>query len=56
LGGVITDSIGLIHTPWIGAVMVLGAVVLTAWSIALERKDKKMTANSTCDSKTVFSS
>ncbi|MFH7819641.1 MFS transporter [Neobacillus thermocopriae] len=56
LGGVITDSIGLIHTPWIGAVMVLGAVVLTAWSMALERKDKRMTANSTCDSKTVFSS
>ncbi|MED3623515.1 MULTISPECIES: MFS transporter [Neobacillus] len=56
LGGVITDSIGLIHTPWIGAVMVLGAVVLTAWSMALERKDKRMTANSTCDSKTVYSS
>ena len=56
LGGVITDSIGLIHTPWIGAVMVLGAVVLTAWSMALERKDKRMTANSTCDSKTIYSS
>lgn len=39
LGGVITDSIGLIHTAWIGALMVLGAVILTGWSRALERKD-----------------
>ncbi|KHE68286.1 MFS transporter [Halobacillus sp. BBL2006] len=30
LGGVIVDSIGLIHTPWIGAIMVVGAVILTA--------------------------
>ncbi|MFD2672128.1 MFS transporter [Marinicrinis sediminis] len=29
-GGLIVDSIGLIHTPWIGAVMVVGAIVLTA--------------------------
>ncbi|MFC3886070.1 MFS transporter [Bacillus songklensis] len=41
LGGVITDSIGLIHTAWIGALMVLGAVILTGWSRALERKDQK---------------
>jgi predicted MFS family arabinose efflux permease len=41
LGGVITDSIGLIHTTWIGALMVLGAVILTSWSRALERKDQK---------------
>jgi len=41
LGGVITDSIGLIHTAWIGAVMVLGAVILTSWNIALEKKDQK---------------
>jgi predicted MFS family arabinose efflux permease len=44
LGGVITDSIGLIHTPWIGALMVLGAVILTDWSRALERKDQKSVA------------
>ncbi|MDQ1914032.1 MFS transporter [Paenibacillus sp. GD4] len=44
LGGVITDSIGLIHTAWIGALMVLGAVVLTGWSMALERKDRKRAA------------
>jgi multidrug resistance protein len=42
LGGVITDSIGLIHTSWIGALMVLGAVVLTGWSRFLERKDGKV--------------
>jgi predicted MFS family arabinose efflux permease len=41
LGGVITDSIGLIHTTWIGALMVLGAVILTGWSRALEQKDKQ---------------
>lgn len=40
LGGVVTDSIGLIHTTWVGALMVLGAVMLTAWSRALENKDE----------------
>jgi predicted MFS family arabinose efflux permease len=38
LGGLITDSIGLIHTSWIGALMVLVAAVLTGFSRALERK------------------
>ncbi|MBP0727224.1 MFS transporter [Bacillus sp. RG28] len=41
LGGIVTDSIGLINTPWIGALMVLGAVILTAWSRSLENKDQK---------------
>ncbi|MFD6442172.1 MFS transporter [Peribacillus sp. NPDC060186] len=41
LGGVITDSIGLIHTAWIGGVMVFVAVILTGWSRALESKDRK---------------
>lgn len=40
LGGLITDSIGLIHTSWIGAVMVLLAAILTGFSRALERKDQ----------------
>ncbi|MCP6682560.1 MFS transporter [Bacillus nakamurai] len=40
VGGVITDSIGLIHTAWIGALMVLGAVVLTGWSRLLEKRDQ----------------
>jgi predicted MFS family arabinose efflux permease len=42
LGGIITDSIGLIHTAWIGGFMVLGAVILTGWSRTLESKDQKM--------------
>ncbi|KRF67516.1 MFS sugar transporter [Bacillus sp. Soil768D1] len=42
LGGIITDSIGLIHTAWIGGVMVLVAVILTGWSRALESKDRKL--------------
>lgn len=37
-GGLIVDSIGLIHTPWLGGVMVLGAVFLTGW---LKKLDKK---------------
>ncbi|WP_028552428.1 MFS transporter [Paenibacillus sp. UNC451MF] len=39
LGGIVADSIGLINTPWVGALMVLGAVVLTGWSRVLEKKD-----------------
>jgi multidrug resistance protein len=39
VGGLIVDSIGIIHTPWIGGVMVLGAVALTAWSAALEKRE-----------------
>ncbi|MBB6672070.1 MFS transporter [Cohnella nanjingensis] len=39
LGGVVTDSLGLIHTTWVGAIMVLFAVALTGWSRALERRD-----------------
>jgi MFS transporter, DHA1 family, inner membrane transport protein len=31
VGGLIVDGLGLIHTPWIGALMVGGAVLLTAW-------------------------
>ncbi|WP_045518335.1 MFS transporter [Neobacillus niacini] len=45
LGGVITDSIGLIHTSWIGALMVIGAVILTGWSRKLEQKDETLTVN-----------
>ncbi|PID06457.1 MULTISPECIES: MFS transporter [unclassified Sporosarcina] len=39
LGGVVTDSIGIIHTPWIGASMVMFAAILTGISRLLERKD-----------------
>ncbi|MBL0389016.1 MFS transporter [Tumebacillus sp. ITR2] len=40
-GGLITDSIGLRHTPWIGALMVVLAVLLTGWSLGLEKKAQK---------------
>ncbi|MEC0173743.1 MFS transporter [Paenibacillus favisporus] len=39
LGGIVTDHLGLIHTAWIGSIMVAAAVLLTWWSRALERKD-----------------
>lgn len=39
LGGVITNSLGLIHTTWIGALMVLFAVLLTGWSRKLEKNE-----------------
>lgn len=38
VGGIVVDTIGLIHTPWIGGAMVLGAVLLTMWSMAIEKK------------------
>lgn len=44
LGGVINDSIGLIHTTWVGALMVLIAVILTAWAKMLESKDQHVPA------------
>ncbi|MFC0524824.1 MFS transporter [Pontibacillus salicampi] len=41
VGGLIVDSIGLIHTPWIGGVMVVGAVLLTAWLRRMETANRK---------------
>ncbi|MGO4371845.1 MFS sugar transporter, partial [Paenibacillus sp. MCAF20] len=41
LGGVIAGGIGIIHTAWIGSIMVAGAVVLTGWVRKLEAKDTK---------------
>lgn len=38
LGGVVNDSIGLIHTTWVGALMVLIAAILTIWAQYLEQK------------------
>lgn len=37
LGGHIVADIGLIHTAWIGALVVLGALALTFWSGRLDR-------------------
>lgn len=39
LGGRVTDSLGLVHTGWVGAVMVAAAVILTGWSYILQRKE-----------------
>jgi len=39
LGGIITDSIGLIHTTWVGAIMVTAAALLTGWSRKLEKQE-----------------
>ncbi|MDT3720681.1 MFS transporter [Pseudomonas oryzihabitans] len=39
LGGLIVARFGLIHTGWIGALVVLGAWALTAWSGRLDRRD-----------------
>jgi predicted MFS family arabinose efflux permease len=41
LGGLVTNSIGIIHTTWIGALMVLTAVLLTGYSHWLERKETR---------------
>lgn len=38
IGGLVADSIGLVHTPWVGGIMVLVAVVLTMVSKRLEAK------------------
>ncbi|MDB5054913.1 MAG: sugar transporter [Bacilli bacterium] len=38
VGGVVIDSMGLVHTPWIGALMVVIAIILTGISAKLERK------------------
>ncbi|NRD76843.1 MFS transporter [Bacillus sp. BRMEA1] len=42
LGSLVTDSIGLIHTTWTGAIMVFAAILLTGVSWALEKKEKAM--------------
>ncbi|MGW8959400.1 MFS transporter [Paenibacillus sp. NPDC055715] len=39
VGGMVTDALGLIHTTWIGAIIVFAAVLLTGWSRTLEKRD-----------------
>ncbi|UOQ83417.1 MFS transporter [Gracilibacillus salinarum] len=41
VGGMIVDGIGLEHTPWIGAIMVTGAVALTLWLQLIERNKEE---------------
>ena len=38
-GGLVVTHVGLMHTPWIGAVVVLGALALTFWSGRLDQRD-----------------
>ncbi|MFD1299670.1 MFS transporter [Lysobacter gummosus] len=38
-GGLVVAHLGLGHTPWVGALVVLGAFGLTAWSGWLDRRD-----------------
>ncbi|KLA30663.1 hypothetical protein B4077_3883 [Bacillus cereus] len=40
LGGIVTNSLGLIHTASVGVIMVVAAVILTAWSMTLEKRDQ----------------
>lgn len=37
VGGFTVDTMGLVHTPWVGAIMVAAAVVLSALSAKIER-------------------
>jgi len=37
-GGLIVEHFGLMATPWIGALVVVGAWLLTTWSGVLDRK------------------
>jgi len=39
LGGLVVDHMGLMHTPWLGALVVLGALGLTVLSGRLDRRD-----------------
>ena len=39
-GGLIVDNAGLMHTPWVGAVVVILALLLTRLSGALDNKTK----------------
>ncbi|MDF3888084.1 MFS transporter [Cupriavidus basilensis] len=43
-GGLIVTHMGLMHTPWIGALVVLVALGLTAWSGRLDRLDQQPAA------------
>jgi DHA1 family inner membrane transport protein len=38
-GGLVVTHVGLQHTPWIGALVVLGALALTHWSGRLDARD-----------------
>jgi len=41
-GGLIVSHLGLMHTPWIGALVVLVSLALTAWSGRLDRRSPSL--------------
>lgn len=49
VGGIVFDTLGLSHTPWIGGLMVVGAVLLAIWSrrmdCSLNRKEEVEAVN-----------
>jgi len=40
-GGLIVTHLGLLATPWIGALVVLVALGLTTWAGRLDRRDER---------------
>ena len=40
VGGVIVEELTLMDTPWIGAIIVVGALALTLWSGRLEQNNQ----------------
>lgn len=45
LGGVVAEQMGLVHTAWVGAVMVAAAAVLARVSGVLEQRDQRAAAD-----------
>ncbi|WHY04495.1 MFS transporter [Bacillus altitudinis] len=43
LGGIVTDTLGLVHNGWVGGIMVLMAAILTMVSHQIEQKEYKQT-------------
>ncbi|MFC4101241.1 MFS transporter [Paenibacillus xanthanilyticus] len=44
LGGIVAERLGLVHTAWVGAIMVAIAAALTAWSRLLARREETRAA------------
>ncbi|SEO81399.1 MFS transporter [Paenibacillus sp. OV219] len=40
VGGIVAEQVGLVHTAWVGALMVAAAAVLTKWSSVMEKRDQ----------------
>ncbi len=48
VGGHIVARLGILATPWIGALIVLAALALTAWSGVLDRRTLSASASAAC--------